>query len=80
MSITKDNLLKIIDRALNYEEEAVHTISRNISAAVEFLEENPKIKKRITEVMNKLSSESEGHAKIMKDLKDKISKEKKDVY
>ena len=80
MGLNKDRLIKLIDRALNFEEEAVETTARNICSAVEFLEKDPKIKKEICSIMDTLRAESKGHAKIMHDLKDHISKEKKDVY
>lgn len=80
MSITKERLLSIINRALNFEEDAVETVSRNISSAVEFLEKDMVIKNKVKGIMAQLGEESVGHAQILHTLKDHIIEEKKNVY
>ena len=80
MSLKKERLLAIINRALNSEEEAVQTISRNISSAIEFLEKDTKAKDKVKTIMEQLSQESTAHAKILYEIKELIAKEKKDVY
>ncbi|MEI6093449.1 MAG: hypothetical protein WCQ47_07185 [bacterium] len=80
MSLTKERLLVIINRALNFEEEAVQTVSRNISSAVEFLEKDASVKKRVKDIMDQLGEESNGHARILFQLKDIVAEEEKDVY
>lgn len=81
MSLTKEKLLTMIKRALNFEEEAVQTVSRNITSAVEFLEKDVNKQNKVKTIMKQLSQESSGHASILHQLKDLIiEEEKKNVY
>lgn len=80
MSIKKEELIKQIDRALRIEEEMLPQVSKNIKAAAKFIEKDPKKRSEIEAMLYKLASESDGHAKILNELKAKLLKGKKDVY
>ena len=80
MSLKRERLLTIINRALNAEEETVQTATRNITVAIDFLENDASVKDKVRSIMKQLSHESTGHAKILHELKDTIMKEEKNVY
>lgn len=76
----KTELLKFIDRAERVEEEAVESLSKHLSAAVEWCgctrEENKKIK----ETLSILADESVQHRNILKMLRQRIAADKRSEF
>jgi hypothetical protein len=76
----KEQLIKVINQGLRIEEETVPTLTNSISAAVNFLEKDDKIRTKILKTMDLLKNESEGHARLLNDLSKKVMKGEKNVY
>jgi hypothetical protein len=76
----REALIKLINRAMRIEEEAVPAVTQHIISATEFLEKDPKIRAKVEAVMNRLQKESEGHADVLNKVLATIEKEKKNVY
>jgi hypothetical protein len=76
----REALIKLVNRALRIEEEAVPAITQHIIAATEFLEKDPAVRAKVLEVMDRLEKESMGHASILNDMLAIIDEEKRDVY
>jgi len=64
--------LKLIDRGMNVEEEAVMSFSKHISAAVDWCGCEPDEIKRAKDILTLLGRDSAGHKKVLENLREKI--------
>ena len=76
----KVKLVRMINKAMRIEEEAVPALAQHISAAVNFIETDPKVIEKVTSIMDQLAEDSIGHAQILKDMLEIINREDKNVY
>lgn len=76
---TKD-LLKLIEMARHVEEEAVASLSEQVSAATEWLSGTKEEMATVKDGLKILEKESKQHAKTLDALEKLIKKEGRDVY
>lgn len=74
----KKDLLALIERALNVEEEAVQSFAKHVSAAVEWCGCTDAENKKVRNILNTLAQESRQHKGILENLRDNILKNKGD--
>lgn len=76
MSLDKEKLIDFINRAKRVEEESVPNLTTHIMSAIEFLEDNPELVKRVKDLMNILKRDSLEHGRILDDILSYIEEKK----
>lgn len=78
--MTKQELLNALEEGLRTEESALPIYTKHIDSTLFLSGFTPEQQDRIRQILNRLSTESTGHARIYQNLIEKITSENKDVY
>ena len=78
--ITKEKLMDSLNEALKTEESAIPLYSKHIGSTLFFSPFEEDKRKRIEQILNILTHDSQRHARVIEDLIDKLKNEDKDVY
>ena len=80
MSTTKNELLKMIDNAINLEEKSILIYKKHLDTALFWSGLQKEKQSRLRKSLNTLAKESGKHFAKLNTLKEAIKKEEKDVY
>lgn len=80
MSLTKEELIDLIDRAFRVEEDTSQDIVKYIISSCQWMNIAQDKKDYIVNVLQRISRESDGHGKLLMRLKNRVLQENKDVY